>query len=164
MSDFEKFAEYWEQAVNGLIYQVKSYSGPLITKAQVQTFWEEELLTKRFFSQGLKHSAHAFLDDLAERDPRAAAAVTQALKSSVMHVGAKTGSIAGDACVTAVSAAVANAAKTPAYVKNMAVAVGVIFAAKAARDTMQGGKGTLTAQIEKEASNQLQAYRALLKS
>lgn len=162
MSDFEKFAEYWEQAVNGLVYRVKSNSGPLVTRTQVQALWQEELLSKRFLSSGLKHGARVFMDELAERDPQAAAAVQQALKSSVMPVGAEAGSIAGDACLTAAGAAVANTEKIPTPVKALALTVSALFAAKAARDTMQGGKGLLTTQIEAEAARQLQTYRALL--
>lgn len=164
MSDFEKFSEYWEQAVNGLVYRVDALSGPVVTRSQIQTIWHEELLTRRFLSTGLKHGARVFLDELAGRNPKAAAAVEQALRASVMPVGAETVNIAGSACVAAAGIALANVEKIPEGVKMLALAVSGLFAVKTTQESLQGSKGRLAEEIEKEAARQLEAYRALLEA
>lgn len=164
MSDFEKFSEYWEQAVNGLVYRVNALSSPVVTHSQIQTIWHEELLTRRFLSTGLKHGARVFLDELVERNPKAAAAIGQTLRASVMPVGAETANIAGSACVTAAGIGLANVEKLPTPIKAASLVISSVFAVKTTQGILQGNKGKLAEEIEKEAARQLEAYRALLEA
>lgn len=85
--DKESFAEYWNEAVLALIYDVHQMKPPL-RMAQINRCWRRELLDCRFFSTGIRHGAAAWLSSLQQAAPHKAAAVRKALHSATFHVGA----------------------------------------------------------------------------
>ena len=72
MKDFEVFAQYWNEAVNGLVYGIQKCEDAFLSKSRVQAIWTEELLTRRFRSEGVLHGSRQFLDELAQREPEKA--------------------------------------------------------------------------------------------
>ena len=87
MSNFERFSQYWNEAVNGLVYGINCAPAGILTKDQIQQIWTEELLNKRFFSQGVLHGSRTFLDELESQEPETAKKVRERLQQSVMPFG-----------------------------------------------------------------------------
>lgn len=162
MSDFEKFSQYWNEAVNGLVYGIRSAPAGPLTKDQVQELWTEELLNKRFFSQGVLHGARTFLDELESREPETAEKVRQQLRQSTMPFGLDGGEIALTAGGAGASALAGMKTKN-GPLKALFLAVSAGLAAHAvAKGVNQGGKTGLTQSVEREAARQLETYRDLL--
>lgn len=162
MSDFEKFSQYWNEAVNGLVYGIHSAPAGPLTKEQVQQIWTEELLNKRFFSQGVLHGARTFLDELEGRSPETAEKVRQQLLQSTMPFGLDGSGIALTAGGAGASA-LAGLKTRKGPLKALLLAVSAGLAAHAvAKGVSQGGKTNLTQSVEQEAARQLETYRDLL--
>jgi len=164
MSDYEKFAQYWEQAVNGLAYRIGDAAAPMLSQPAIQTMWKEELLDKRFCSTGVKHGARIFLDELERTRPEAAQMVLQKLQTSVMPLGMQGKELLGKACVAGVGAAAACSEKNHFVVRLTAGLVGTLFTAKIAQDVRKGVKTKLLEALERESAIQLREYKALLDS
>ena len=164
MSDFEKFSQYWNEAVNGVVYGIRSApTGPL-TKDQVQQIWTEELLNKRFFSQGVLHGARTFLDELESREPETAEMVRQQLRQSTMPFGLDGGEIALTAGGAGASAlAGLKARKGPWKALFLAISAG-LAAHAVTKGVSQGGKTSLIQSVEQEAARQMEAYQDLLET
>lgn len=161
MTDYERFAEYWEQAVNGLSYRLGKESSPLLTQAQVQTIWKDELLTKRFFSAGVKHGAAVFLDELKEARPEVAELVIQRLNKSEMPLGLDRNTLA-NAGLAAAGLAAACIEKLNVAARLASLAVGGTFTVKTAQDAAGATKSALQDALEKESAAQLIGYQAFL--
>jgi len=161
MTDYERFAVYWEQAVNGLSYRLSKESFPLLTQAQIQAIWKDELLTKRFFSAGIKHGAAVFLDELAEVRPEVAEAVIQHLNKSEMPLGLDRNTVA-NAGLAIAGLATACIEKLNIAARLASLAVGGTFTVKTAQDAAGATKSALQDALEKESAAQLISYKALL--
>jgi len=160
MKDFEVFAQYWSEAVNGLVYGIQKCEDPLLSKSQVQAIWAEELLTKRFRSQGVLHGSRQFLDELAQREPEKARQIIGKLELSEMPLGLETTDLAGKAG-GAVAAAAAGFGS-----KNIIAKLGLLTASgglalSAFRSAEKGRKSTLIQAAQEEAARQLQEFKAL---
>lgn len=160
MKDFEVFAQYWSEAVNGLVYGIQKCEGTLLTKARVQAIWTEELLTKRFCSERVLHGSRQFLDELAQREPEKARQIIGKLELSEMPLGLGTADVAGKAG-GAVAAAAASFGS-----KNIITRLGLLAASgglaySAFRSAGQGRKSTLIQAVQEEAGRQLQEYKSL---
>lgn len=164
MTDFERFAEYWEQAVNGLAYRLGSESAPILSRAQVQEIWKEELLTKRFFSEEVKHGAAIFLEELEARRPKTAELVIHRLKTAEMPIGVEGSTIAVKAGLAAAGLVTACTEKLNVVTRLTSLAVGGLFTLKTAQEAAQGTKNALLEAMEKESRNQLLGYQALLEA
>lgn len=164
MSDYEKFAQYWEQAVNGLAYRIGQKKIPTLPRSVVQAMWREELLDKRFCSAGVKHGARVFLDELEQTRPETARRVRQQLQASVMPLGIQGTELLGKACVAGASLAAACSEKAHRVVRLSAGVVGTLFTAKTAQDVWKGVKTQLLEALERESAIQLQEYKALFES
>ena len=162
MSDFEKFAQYWNEAVNGLVYGIRSAPAGPLTKEQVQKIWTEELLNKRFLSQGVLHGARIFLDEIEVREPNTAEKIREQLQKSVMPFGLDGGGIVVTAGGAGASALMGLKAKNgPLKALLLALSAG-LTASAVVKGVNQGGKTGLIRSIEREAARQLETYQDLL--
>lgn len=162
MSDFQKFSQYWNEAVNGLVYGIRSAPAGPLTKEQVQKIWTEELLQKRFFSQGVLHGARTFLDEIELREPETAEKVREQLQGSVMPFGLDGGKIALSAGGASASAlAGLKTKKGPLKALLLTLSAG-LTACAVFKGVNQGGKTGLIRSVEQEAARQLETYRDLL--
>lgn len=162
MSNFERFSQYWNEAVNGLVYGINSAPAGILTKDQVQQIWTEELLNKRFFSQGVLHGSRTFLDELESQEPETAKKVRERLQQSVMPFGLDGSEIvltAGGAGASALAGL--KTKKGPLKALFLAVSAG-LAAGAVARSVNRGGKTALTRAVKQEAARQLEAYQDLL--
>ena len=162
MSNFERFSQYWNEAVNGLVYGINCAPAGLLTKDQVQQIWTEELLNKRFFSQGVLHGSRTFLDELESQEPETAMKVRERLQQSVMPFGLDGSEIvltAGGAGASALAGL--KTKKGPLKALFLAVSAG-LAAGAVARGVSRGGKAALTRAVKQEAARQLEAYQDLL--
>ena len=163
MNDFERFHEYWEQAVNALVYRVNRADTPVLTRDQVQAIWKDELVDKRFCSQDVKHSATVFLEELKERRPEIAQQVAERLENSVMPFGVDAGQMAGNAGFAALGFGMACVGSKKPLLKLSSLALGGAYAALVIQKAMQNTKRALTKEIEAEAERQILAYQELLR-
>ncbi len=164
MDDYEKFAQYWEQAVNGLAYRIGQEKAPMLSRSAIQAMWKEELLDKRFCSTGVKHGARIFLDELERTRPQTAQKVLQKLQTSVMPLGMRGTELLGQACVAGVGLVTACSDKIHQVVRLSSLAVGTLFTWKTAKDVVRGARTPLLEALEREAAAQLLEYKALLES
>lgn len=172
MSDFELFAEQWERAVNGLCGRVineKDSKKLLYSQQEMNDMWQEELMTHRFCSVGLRDEAKLFLDDLFTRRPDVASQVLEKLQKSSLNVGLKTEKTAIEGALTAVGGAVALSTLTNPEAGALRKLIGVLGAAgglasagAAVADVASSAKQTITRSIREQARKQLEEYRAIL--
>lgn len=160
MKDFEVFAQYWNEAVNGLVYGIQKCEDALLSKSRVQAIWTEELLTRRFRSVGVLHGSRQFLDELAQREPEKARQIIGKLERSEITLGLGTAAVAGK-----VGGAVAAAAASFGS-KNIITRLGLLAASSglaysAFRSAEQGRKSTLIHAVQDEAARQLQEFESL---
>ena len=162
MSNFERFSQYWNEAVNGLVYGINCAPAGILTKDQIQQIWTEELLNKRFFSQGVLHGSRTFLDELESQEPETAKKVRERLQQSDMPFGLDGSEIvltAGGAGASALAGL--KTKKGPLKALFLAVSAG-LAAGAVARSVNRGGKTALTRAVKQEAARQLEAYQDLL--
>lgn len=162
MTDFEKFSQYWEQAVNGFAYRIGSETNPVLTHTRVQAIWKEELLEKRFLSTEVKHGSRLFLDELEKERPKVAELVIQRLNASEMPFGVEGVSMAVKACIAALGLTAACADKLDVVTRLSSLAVGGTFTVKTAQEAMQNSRSALKEALETESRKQLLGYKALL--
>jgi len=84
--DKASFADYWNEAVLALIYDIHQLKKP-IRETDINRCWRRELLDCRFFSTGIRHGAAAWLQALDAEEPAKAAALREALSTSTFHIG-----------------------------------------------------------------------------
>ncbi|MBE6658245.1 MAG: hypothetical protein E7604_07360 [Ruminococcaceae bacterium] len=159
MNAYETFTEYWEQAVNALAYRIRHESSVILTQKQIRAIWQEELLTKRFRSEGMKHGARVFLDGLEQSDPTLAKRVLCQLMLSEMPIGANGNVLVGEAAATAVLGAAA--CKLGAAAKAVSLIAGSVLALKTAKDAMQGTKNNMISALNAESARQLAQFAVL---
>jgi len=163
MKDFEVFAQYWNEAVNGLVYGIQKCEDALLSKSRVQAIWTEELLTKRFRSEGVLHGSRQFLDELAQQEPEKANQIIGKLELSEMPLGLETADVAGKAG-GAVAAAAASFGSKNIIAKLGLLAASGGLAYSAFRSADQGRKSTLIQAVQEEANRQLQEFKVLFGS
>ena len=167
MNEFERFTEYWEQAVHALAYRIRTESSVILTQKRINAIWQEELLTKRFRSEGVKHGARIFLDELEQSNPALAQRVLCQLMLSEMPVGANGNVLVGEAVAAAAfGAAAASKNDTSASKNDTAVMVGSLLAGgalavKTAVDAMKGSKNKIISALNEESVHQLKKFAAL---
>ncbi len=149
-----------------LIYEVDKLKGPA-TAAEIDKLWKRELLDRRFFSQGIRHGAAAWLDELEQTDAAKAKTLRSALYNCSLHVGLSTAQ-AGTGAVGAAAAAGGSwllsrgkvADKIGGVVAGM---IGLGLLAKAGKDVCDAvDSDKLSGQIQKAAQIQLEEISALL--
>jgi len=163
MKDFEVFAQYWNEAVNGLVYGIQKCEDTLLSKSRVQAIWTKELLTKRFRSEGVLHGSRLFLDELAQQEPEKARQIIAKLELSEMLLGLGTADVAGKAG-GAVAAAAASFGSKNIIAKLGLLAASGGLAYSAFRSADQGRKSTLIQAVQEEANRQLQEFKVLFGS
>ena len=164
MNDFERFHEYWEQAVDALVYRVNCANSPVLTRAQIQEIWKDELVDKRFCSQEVKHSATVFLDELRLRRPDIAQQVAERLENSVMPMGVEPGEMAGKVGLAALLLGMGfTGSKKNPLLKYSSLVVGGAWAGVAYHSATKNTKSALSKAIEEEAERQILAYEELLR-
>ncbi len=162
MNDFERFSQYWNEAVNGLVYGIRSAPAALLTKEKVQELWRTELLEKRFMSTGVLHGARLFLDELAVNEPEKAAKLSRMLADSAMPCGLDKGGLVLSATGAGATALASAAVRNKAVKTSLMVLSAMLAAGAAAKGVNDGGKASLTEAVEAEAAKQLLEYRSLL--
>ena len=163
MTDYQKFAEYWNEAVNGLVYRIKTASTPVLTEKQVQDIWRDELLTRRFFSEGVYHGSKLFLDDLATRESEMAEQIKTQLQNSRLSLGMSGAAMTGKAGgALGALAAGAGSKKTSSKALLLSAAAALLYSA--AKEASQGSKGALLKAVEDETTAQLCAYHRLFQA
>lgn len=160
MNEFERFSEYWEQAVSALAYRIRKEPSVILTQKQISDFWKEELLTKRFRSEGIKHGARVYLDTLEQENPALAYRVLCQLMMSDLTLGVNANVLAGEAAATAVLG-IAAASKLGTAAKVMSLVAGGALAVKTAKDAMQGTKNSLIEALNMESARQLDKFAVL---
>lgn len=161
MKEFERFSEYWEQAVCALAYRIRKEPSVILTQNQIRAFWQEELLTKRFRSEGIKHGARVFLDELEASDPALAHRVLCQLMRCEMQIGTNGNLLVGEAAAAAATLGVAAASKLNTGTKITSLVAGGVLAVKTVKDAMQGTKNKLISELEAESARQLEKFAVL---
>ena len=163
MTDYQKFAQYWHEAVNSLVYRIKTASTPVLTEKQVQDIWREELLFNRFFSEGVYHGSKLFLDDLAAREPERAAQIRAQLQDSRLSLGMSGAAMTGKAG-GALGALAAGAGSKKTSLKALMLSAAAALFISAAKEASQGSKSSLLKAVKDETAAQLRTYQRLLQA
>lgn len=85
MSEFERFSQHWQNAVNGLVGRMVNSEKAVFTQREINEMWQEELMDNRFSS--IRSEAGEFLTDLRQRDYDTARRVEDMLWNSRLDVG-----------------------------------------------------------------------------
>lgn len=164
--DQSAFVDYWNEAVQALIYDVHQIKGP-ITVAAVNGLWRKELLDNRFFSTGLRHGAAAWLENAEKEDAQKGLALRNALHDTALNVGLsipQAGMGVAGAAVTAGGGWIASHFQgTAAKIGGMiAGAVGLGMVAKTGSDVYTSiSVEKICNQITQAAERQLEEITAL---
>lgn len=169
MTDFETFEANWNRAVNSLVGRITQDERIVYTRGEVNTMWQEELISNRFCSIGLRDEAQIFLEELFNRRADAAKQVQDKLRDSRLDVGieAEPTALKGAAAVgAAVAAGVVWNSKLAQAVRVAGTTLAGTTAACLA-GSVAAGVGTSTKQviikdIRAAAQKQLEEYRTLL--
>ena len=172
MSDFDTFAEHWERAVNGLcgrIINEKDQKKLLYSQQALNEMWQEELMTHRFRSVGVRDEAKLFIDDLFARRPEVAAKLLDQLEHSSLNVGIRADKTAIEGATAAVGGVVAlgtltnpEASALTKLIGVLSAAGGAISAGAAVADVVNSAKQVIIRNIREQAKKQLEIYRAML--
>jgi len=169
MTDFEVFKANWDRAVNALVGRITQTDQGVYSREDLNTMWQDELLSRRFCSIGLRDEAQVFLEDLFARRPDTAQQVMSKLQSSRLKVGVdmKSTFIKGAAAVG--SALMANslwnskAAKAAKVVgTTLAGGTAACLTGSVAIGLGSATKGAIIQEVRNETDKQLEEFRAIL--
>lgn len=161
MSEFERFSQYWQDAVHGLAGRMTNSEKAVFTQRELNEWWQEELVGNRFLSP--RDEAGDFLKDLRQRDYDAARRVEDMLWNSRLDVG-----MAPELCaVKALGAAAAfslsagGRSRHPMW-RLLSGTVGVVLAGTTACDVAAASKNQLMKRVAAAAQEQLETFRPVL--
>lgn len=161
MSEFDRFSQYWRNAVHGLVGRMVNSGKALFTQRELNEWWQEELMGNRFLS--CQDEAGDFLKDLRQRDYDTARRVEDMLWNSRLDLG-----MAPEMCaVKALGAAAALSLSAggeghhPMW-RLLAGTAGVVLAGATACDVAAASKSQLVKRVDTAAQKQLETFRPVL--
>lgn len=161
MSEFERFSQHWQNAVNGLVGRMVNSEKAVFTQREINEMWQEELMDNRFSS--IRSEAGEFLTDLRQRDYDTARRVEDMLWNSRLDVG-----MAPELCAAkAIGAAAALSLSVGGGHRHLmwrllSGTAGVVLAGTTACDVAAASKNQLMKRAAAAAQEQLETFRPVL--